>query len=377
MEQWNGFRIAELMAKESGGGLTPGEREELDAWMTESEHNREAYRRFVSGETRRRRDAGLAGHDTERSVAQLRRRIRRHKVRTTLVRTASAAVVAAGIFSAVYFLRPGMEDAVAPALAERQPVVMSVDDGATATLAAHGNETEWQAVAEAMKGGADPKYVPGNIRIEVPRGNAYKLRLADGTAVWLNAETTIEYPEKFDDGVRGVRLRGEAFFDVAHNAEHPFVITTQDGVEVTVLGTRFNVQSYDDGDRVSVTLAEGSVEVQAGGRRSLLKPAQQAVFNRQTGAMTVHDVENMRLHTAWIDGEFYLEDTIGAIFAAMEKRYGIDIIYDPAGTENLGRFIVKAGGGENFTVILNALRKITGMTYRVEDGGVFVAFPAE
>lgn len=376
MERPDGFRIAEIMAKKAVGDITSAEQDELDLWLNASQSNRKSYARFMSGETRSRRDSGLAEHDTEKSLGEITRRIRARRIRIALVRTSSAAILVAGILSVAHYDRLRTEEIHTSAPTERHSAIMSFDDGKTVLLKDMAGETEWLAVVEAGKTASRPDEVPGSIRIEVPRGNTYKLRLNDGTAVWLNSETVIEYPEWFTDGVRDIRLSGEAFFDVSRDPSRPFVITTQDGVEISVIGTRFNVHSYNDDDRIHVTLAEGSVEVNAGVNRSLLKPCEQAVFDRHTGTLEVSEVNNMRLWTAWTDGEFYLEDTIGNIFSAMEKWYGIDIIYEGAPDATAGRFIVKAGNSDNFTVVLNALQKITGMSYRTEGRKVFVVFPA-
>ena len=100
--------------------------------------------------------------------------------------------------------------------------------------------------------------------------------LADGTKVWLNSASRLIYPQSFMGKERRVVLSGEAFFDVAHDAERPFIVETS-RMNVKVLGTRFNVNDYDDNEEVSTTLVNGSVEIVSGGQQAFrLVPGEQA-----------------------------------------------------------------------------------------------------
>ncbi|MFR7879195.1 MAG: FecR family protein, partial [Butyricimonas paravirosa] len=91
------------------------------------------------------------------------------------------------------------------------------------------------------------------------------MELADGTRVWLNAQSELRYPVQFIGNQRVVYLKGEGYFEVTSNEEKPFIVRTLSDVEVKVLGTRFNVSAYEDDADVTTTLAEGSVEVTVGG----------------------------------------------------------------------------------------------------------------
>ena len=111
----------------------------------------------------------------------------------------------------------------------------------------------------------------------VPVGGDYRMVLGDGTKVWVNSASELEIPERFQAGERRVRLRGEAYFEVARDTARPFWVEAE-GVSVQVLGTRFNVAAYGEDGRVETTLAEGKVAVSSGeGRRVVLKPGEQAV----------------------------------------------------------------------------------------------------
>ena len=95
-----------------------------------------------------------------------------------------------------------------------------------------------------------------------PFGMLSTITLPDGSKVILNAGTTITYPNAFVSKNREVEINGEAFFEVAHDAEHPFIVKANQ-INVEVLGTQFNVKAYEEDDWIEVSLSEGKVEVQS------------------------------------------------------------------------------------------------------------------
>ncbi len=97
-------------------------------------------------------------------------------------------------------------------------------------------------------------------KLNVPRGGQYRLVLHDGTKVWLNAASKLEFPSAFVDSQRVVQLEGEAYFEVAANAAQPFVVQTA-GMKVEVLGTHFNLKAYHDEPGIQAALLEGSVRI--------------------------------------------------------------------------------------------------------------------
>jgi ferric-dicitrate binding protein FerR (iron transport regulator) len=107
--------------------------------------------------------------------------------------------------------------------------------------------------------------------ITTPRGGQYQVVLADGSAVWLNAETSLRFPTDFVGKERRVEISGEAYFEVAKNKAMPFVVSVN-GAEVQVLGTHFNVQAYDDEAALQTTLLEGAVKFVSGTSAVTLKP---------------------------------------------------------------------------------------------------------
>lgn len=126
-------------------------------------------------------------------------------------------------------------------------------------------------------------------KISAPAGQRVQLELSDGTQVWLNARTKIEYPAAFVGKDRRVKLDGEAYFQVAKNASKPFIVQTSKG-DVEVLGTKFNVESYSDDNTFTTALMEGAVKVTAGGYQCNLKPNQMAYL--KDGKIRVAPIED-------------------------------------------------------------------------------------
>ena len=161
----------------------------------------------------------------------------------------------------------------------------------------------------------------------IPKGNAYELELADGTHVWLNAESELSYPTRFAGEMREVRLKGEAFFDVAKNPDCPFVVRT-DEVAVQVLGTSFNVSAYQSEQMARVTLVGGSVAVKTnGGEEFRIVPSEQFCYNKESRKSGIRVVDT-DLYTSWVKGEYIFKDAaLEEIFNKLLHWYDFTVRY--------------------------------------------------
>jgi ferric-dicitrate binding protein FerR (iron transport regulator) len=163
--------------------------------------------------------------------------------------------------------------------------------------------------------------------LNVPAGNDYKLILSDGTAVWLNAMSGITYPLKFSQASRTVTITGEAYFEVAHNEASPFTVNVN-GTRVTVLGTKFNINSYNTAVAVYTTLVQGKVVVKnVNGDYVVLKPGEQSLS--VTGEdITVRTID-VNLVTDWTRGHFDFENQkLINIMDELSRWYDINVIYE-------------------------------------------------
>jgi ferric-dicitrate binding protein FerR (iron transport regulator) len=165
--------------------------------------------------------------------------------------------------------------------------------------------------------------------LSTPRGGQYRLTLPDGTGVWLNAASSITYPTAFAAHERKVSVTGEAYFEVAKDKSKPFHVQVND-MEVTVLGTYFNINAYTDEADIKTTLLEGSVNISKGGDTKLLRPGQQAQAGNAAAIRVVDDVNTSQV-VAWKNGLFDFKDAdLKAVMRQLERWYDIEVEYKGA-----------------------------------------------
>lgn len=134
----------------------------------------------------------------------------------------------------------------------------------------------------------------------VPTGGEYRLILSDGTTVYMNSESRLKYPVKFIGDKRVVELEGEAYFDVVHDENHPFIVYANQ-LDIKVLGTSFNVMAYKKDARTEVTLVNGKVDVRSDNISEILAPSQQFVMNNGNREYRVRSV-NASTYVDWKSG---------------------------------------------------------------------------
>src|SRR5690606_17848848 len=173
----------------------------------------------------------------------------------------------------------------------------------------------------------DVQAIPVLNTVSTPIGGEYHLILADGTNVWLNAESSITYPVVFGEQERAVTIRGEVYFEVAKNEHLPFVVIAND-TRIQVLGTHFNVNAYGGESGIKTTLLEGSIRVERRGAVRVLEPGQQAeTASGETGIIVRHvDTEEA---VAWKNGLFMFNNE--SVYDAMKKIsrwYDVEVVYE-------------------------------------------------
>jgi transmembrane sensor len=195
--------------------------------------------------------------------------------------------------------------------------------------------------------------------IETPRGGQYKVNLPDGTRVWLNASSSIKYPTTFAANQRKVELQGEAYFEVAHNKNSPFILSTKQQ-NVRVLGTHFNVSAYPDEATINTTLLEGKVAVTGEGINAILLPGEQSVLEAKTNQIRV---QNADLESAldWKNGDFVLKnERLEVIMRKVSRWYDVEIVYEDSAPRNL-----TLGGWVSRSKNISAVLKIIESTGKV------------
>lgn len=206
--------------------------------------------------------------------------------------------------------------------------------------------------------------------LSTARGETYATVLADGSKVWLNSASSIQFPVAFVGNERNVEITGEAYFEVAKNKTMPFKVTSGNQV-VEVLGTHFNINAYQDEPSIKTTLLEGSVRVSqlTTHRSQILKPGQQATLREDIKVIDADTEEAL----AWKNGYFmFVDENIQSVMRKISRWYNVDIEYR-------GDVSGKAIGGivsryENVSEVLNIL-KLTGAIHFKIEGRRIVVMP--
>lgn len=210
--------------------------------------------------------------------------------------------------------------------------------------------------------------------IDVPYGERSQISLYDGTKVWLNSGTKFRYPVAFGKDSRDVFVEGEAYFDVAKDPDHPFIVRAGQ-LKIKVLGTHFNVCAYPDDNEFSTTLDEGSVNaintVNCQGVK--LNPGEQVILNRETNGLKCMRVDT-KLYTSWKEHLLKFEDApFEEVIKRMERWYDVKIAVDPSiNTRERYTITIKT---ESLREMLQLVSKTTKMIYEIKGNTVALKKP--
>lgn len=190
------------------------------------------------------------------------------------------------------------------------------------------------------------------------------VRLPDGSEITLNHYSSLTYPERFRQANREVTLNGEAYFEVAKDAEHPFIVQAE-AVKVQVLGTHFNVEAYRNDPEVRTTLLEGSVAVsdQSNSARIVLRPNESAIYNKEKKSLVREAAAHAPEEIAWRHGKFIFHNLpLQEIARQLSNSFGVDI---RIGKEALRNYKLTASftNGESLEQILTLLQQAGQFDY--------------
>lgn len=303
-------------------------------------------------------------------------------------RWAAAAILVIAITTAVFMLverKPGgTEPGIAKStvndvlpggyratlqLANGQVIIL--DSAANGSLAKQGNTSIIK-----LANGQIAYNLESNVTTEVmyntmstPAGGQFKLQLPDGTNVWLNAASSITYPTAFVGKDRTVSIKGEAYFEVAKDQSKPFHVKVNN-MDVEVLGTHFNINSYADESAIKTTLLEGSVKVKSELQSAvILKPGEQALLAANS-PLTIEHSPDIDQVMAWKNGLFNFNKlSLQEVMKQIARWYDVEVLYQ-------GEVKPKKFGGEiqrdlNLSEVLEGLKE-TGIHFRIEEKKLIV-----
>jgi hypothetical protein len=247
-----------------------------------------------------------------------------------------------------------------------QQVVLTTSSGEKIVLNNNTQDASLNDIGAKMSDSGSVEYEGANAAkvqthiLSTPRGLDFKVVLADGTTVWLNAESRLEYPSRFVGKERIVRLQGEAYFEVAKDKEHPFIIRTNN-LQTRVLGTEFNVRNYSAHDS-HVTLIQGSVEVRSakGGSYTKIKPGMDAHL-ADDGSFDLKEVD-VDTYIYWKEGFFYFDNvSLVEIMQSLGRWYNVNVVFrDKRAMEYKMHYMCdRKEGLDQAITLLNRMKKVT------------------
>ncbi len=206
-------------------------------------------------------------------------------------------------------------------------------------------------------------------RLEIPRGGEFQLTLADGTQVWLNAESELQYPTSFSDQERIVKMKGEAYFKVAKNSHSPFIVQVGE-IAVKVYGTQFNISTHHQ-NKIETVLVEGQVSILCRNQEKMLKPSQKATFHSDSGKVSIDEV-NVLPYTAWKDGNFIFQnEDLGSIMNKLARWYDLNVFYAQPQKKDI-RFTGILERYKNVDELFHHFEKISDTHFIIHDSTVII-----
>ena len=396
------LEIADLILKDKRDELSAQEKETLRQWLDAKEQNRALYSSLMLEQEAQQEELDfMASVNVQQAWQKVARATGQPIKEETKViplwqkfstwRNVAAVLVILVMAAAVYQFKFNATGLVAPASiaavqdknSEVERPVLILQDGTTIDLDSlhDGTIREMNGVKVVNENGmvtfdasAAAKPADGLIAyntIATPKGGQYQVVLPDGSKVWLNAASSLKFPAAFTGAERRVELKGEAYFDVVKDQKQ-FIVNTG-AMDVTVLGTSFNVSAYEEDKDVSATLVTGRVRLSGSqlNGETTLTPGKRAVFSKADKRMVVSEVDT-EIYTVWREGKLYFEDAdLETIMVKLDRWYDVEAIYlDPASKKKT--FTGVAFKDKPIEHLLSMISATTDVSFEKKGGKLFI-----
>ena len=380
-----GIEVSRLIVKYLQGCISPEEKVMLDKWLEESSENREIYHRVQGRVNREERQRIIRKLNKRAAWERVDRNTKkyRHPILRRCMKYAATIVLPLFMVGVGFYLIRDKEEIhpvaemvkISPGVTKAELVLA---DGHKVVL---GTETIDSLVSEEgvniVKDGNGVSYLgnkeEGDLAyniMRVPRGGEFKVRLQDGTLVYMNSETELKYPVRFVGKERRVYLSGEAYFEVQRDTTKPFIVV-MNGNEVRVLGTEFNVRSYEDEKCQFTTLVAGKVLLTTHDHRCIeLLPNEQGIVDPQ-GDIRKEQVD-VALYTAWKDGNFvFRKQSLEHIMEIVERWYDLKVTFEDEWCKPVS-FSGNVERYDDFSKLAEMLEATGSVKFRIKNNEIYV-----
>lgn len=378
--------IQNIIIKYLNKQATSSERDELDLWL-DKQDNYDEFKAYVK--TNYFINLNMEKYDADDSKDQLLNLINKEKkviklrTYTRVMKYAAVAILFLGIG---YFYQQGFFTNGIKVSSPSENITLQLENGHIEIINEDGSSK-----IEDAKGNVVGAYNGGQLvynkdnkldtliynTLNVPYGKRSKIYLSDGTVVNLNAGTSLRFPVKFIEGKNRevFVLGGEAYFDVAKDVEHPFIVNA-DEIGIRVLGTQFNVSSYPEDKDISTVLVEGSVSLYNKSESynietaSLLDPGFKADWSKSENKITIKEAD-IEMHTAWIKGKIIFKHIpFNSIIKKLERHYNVEINNND---EVLGKDLITASFDiETIEQVFEVINEIHPIDYTIKGSKIII-----
>ncbi len=379
------FDVASFIYKELRDQISLEERAMLEKWLSEDPSNRELYDKIKNGNEFKKRVSGYNKFDKTKAWGKINPYRKNFTLRSFLKYAAIVIpiVIALSLYFVVSDVKEVKQAMTIESIIPGQPkarLILSdnreitfekgqqniqpiLEKGVTITNT-HNSITYTKDESEIMEGAINT--------LEIPRGGMYSLYLSDGTKVWLNSDSKLEYPAHFNDSVRKVHLTGEAFFKVTHNGT-PFIVETTNS-KIHVLGTSFNVLAYPVDNYSITTLVTGKVSIKSEKEDvndvgKILKSGEQAQVVEDR--ISVKEVDT-KIHTAWIDGKFvFSSESLDSVLKKLSRWYNFDFKFKNDSLKNI-HFSGRLDRNEEFKNVIEVIEIASNVKFEMINNELIV-----
>jgi ferric-dicitrate binding protein FerR (iron transport regulator) len=380
------FKIADLIFSYIKGDINGKDKNILNDWIKASPQNKEIFKRLLSKESYDTKSNIYKKFMDQDRYPAIKRSIKKSQTRGLYKYASIAAALLIPLF-VVYILlnltgnpfhsnqlsqqiSPGKSTAILYTadgkIIDLEKADFIINDKNGVVIENKNNKLTYK------KGSILPiKQKERLVKTVVPRGGEYYVELSDGTKVWLNSESSIEHPVVFTKEKRIVKVKGEAYFEVSPDKNRTFIVETND-TKVEVLGTKFNIRTYEEEGYTATTLVEGIVRSTAGNNSPVtLEPSQQFVYNKKLEEYKTTTVD-VKLYTSWKDGLFVFEkQKLEDILNTISRWYDVDVFYDNDNSKNI-IFSGRLKRYENAESLLNIFKGIENIEFEINDKIIIV-----
>ncbi len=288
----------------------------------------------------------------------------RNRAKILRMRTVAAAAIILGIAVCGWWLWPGSKNIENPLIVAKneRKIVLKLDNGKVVDLSSQQgsitaestilhNENQTLSYSDNTVGST------GYNKLTVPTGIDYKIVLSDGTKVWLNAASELEFPFNFNGTTREIKINGEAYLEVAKDKSKPFIVHLPNS-SVNVLGTEFNVNTYHR-SQVKISLVNGSILIKTAVKELSISPGKEAVINES--ANIIQQDFNLKYTLSWREGKFYFHNaSLQDISEVLPRWYGIQVTIDDSALQPR-RFTGMVNKNRPIQYFMEDIRGISGI----------------